>query len=342
MTPGLDFRFFPSVRLAVQMVFHSIRRVKMKRQKRSILPALFTFFILVLLSVPAHADDHIRQTSAASRSAKIVWDNPEETNENLRVNSYDVALGKSYSNPTRTVHLAASKTSYVFTGLKPYSVYFVRVYYNYTSLATGREYKSWYSVKIQTVPDKVTNITYNFSTGQKGFNILWNAPSGDSYGVSYQFILTDINGKTMKSIRQSRRYFYSNTYKVTRVARARIRPYIEIAGKVYYGSWTVKSIVPQPVISTDKTQTFIKDGKLTLTWSRVTGAQNYAVYISTTQDSGYKRVKLVSGSATGVTLTKFGGKEFQNNTTYYVIVVTRSPLGSSAKTYGTSVRLSVY
>lgn len=51
-----------------------------------------------------------------------------------------------------------------------------------------------------------------------------------------------------------------------------------------------------------------KSKKLTVKWSKVTGAKSYTVSISTKQSKGFKKVKTVKASKRKVVIKKYGKK----------------------------------
>ncbi len=59
------------------------------------------------------------------------------------------------------------------------------------------------------------------------------------------------------------------------------------------------------------------------TWNKVQLAKKYIVYVSTSEKTGFKKVKTVSGKKRGCTLTRFKGKKFSRRKTYYIKVVSK-------------------
>ena len=311
----------------------------MNRRKGILLAA--AAMLALVLSAAAVPAGSFSQTGAGQKSVKVSWSNPEDE-YNIKVRSYQLQWGKSSSSLTHTKTLSASERSSVITGLKPYSRYFVKVMCTYAN-AYGSIYTDQYSsMYVGTAPGKVSKIKYDFCSNQKGFRIAWTKPSGDGYGANYQVMLRDLNKKTIRNVKTSSTYSFSNTCFIKKVCKAQIRAFLEINGKKYYGPWTYKSVVPQPIISLDKTKTYIRNGKLTLRWSKVYGAQKYSIFVSKKPDSGFRCVRTVKGNVLGTTLSKFGTESYKNNTYYYVQIVTRSAIGSAVRNYGAKVRLSVY
>lgn len=296
--------------------------------------------MMLLVSASVVQAAGARQTKAGKNSVKIEWDKPSISN--ARLNYYKIAIGKSYDNPTKTYQVSPSATSYVISGLKTYNLYYVRVYYNYTSTYTSQTYENWYPLSVITAPGKVSGIDYDFYSNQNGFRIVWNAPSGDAYGAKYQCTMRDLNGKLMKTFKTSSRYGFFSNFAVRKVGKAKIRAYIEVNGKASYGAWATKNIIPQPKLSTDKKKSYISGGKMRLSWTKVTGATGYDIFVSLKKDSGYKKVASVKSTSTGATLSSFNGSSFKYNTTYYVKMRTKSKLGNSDLNYGVYLRTYYY
>ncbi len=311
------------------------------KKRRGLLLIMLTAMMILVSAALVSADGSVRQVTAAKNRIKVAWSDPSKDNPNWKVNYYKVMWGDSFSSLTKSAKVASSTRNYIIDGLSSNTTYCVRVYYNYYSTVSKKNYESWYSTMIQTLPGKVSGIQYNFLSDQRGFYIRWNKPSGNGTGLKYQYQIRDLSGNRMRNIKTSYTYNQSSKFLLRRVARAYVRAYVQLCGKTYYGPWTVKPVVPQPILREDKTKCFIKDGHLTLSWASVKGAQSYLVYVSKSKNDGYKLVKTVSGSATGTTVNYFNGAAYANNTTYYVKVITKSSIGNSAKTYGIWVRRSV-
>ena len=68
-----------------------------------------------------------------------------------------------------------------------------------------------------------------------------------------------------------------------------------------------------------------REKKAKLSWSPVTGAYDYQVYLSTTGTGGWKKVATVKGNAKSrsVVISSFNGKKLATNQKYYYKVITR-------------------
>lgn len=73
--------------------------------------------------------------------------------------------------------------------------------------------------------------------------------------------------------------------------------------------------------------------KVKFSWSKITGATDYAIYMSTSPSKGWTKVGSTTG--TSMTISKFNGKAFTNYTNYYYKIVCRKKVGG--KYYGSKV-----
>lgn len=58
-----------------------------------------------------------------------------------------------------------------------------------------------------------------------------------------------------------------------------------------------------------------------LSWKKITGTTQYDIYLSTSKDGGWQKVKTTTGS--GVTLNRFNGAKFKSGQTYYFKVIAK-------------------
>lgn len=58
-----------------------------------------------------------------------------------------------------------------------------------------------------------------------------------------------------------------------------------------------------------------------LSWRKITGTSQYDVYLSTSSDGGWQKVKTTTTG--GVTLTTFGGRKFRSGQTYYFKIIAK-------------------
>lgn len=114
--------------------------------------------------------------------------------------------------------------------------------------------------------------------------------------------------------------------------RYRVRTYLEVNGKKAYSNWSDYNTVAIPKKITAKTSRSKR--QLSLNWSAVSGASQYAVYVSDKENSGYKKVGTVKSRS--ITIKKYGKKSLSKGKKYYVRIVPIAKIGNknvSAKVY---------
>ena len=79
-----------------------------------------------------------------------------------------------------------------------------------------------------------------------------------------------------------------------------------------------------------------KSKKLTVKWSKVTGAKSYTVSISTKQSKGFKKVKTVKASKRKVVIKKYGKKKLKKGKIYWIRIVPNVKSGKKTVALKTS------
>ncbi len=308
----------------------------MKKSRWMLLPLIAALAMIISASAAQAAT--FRQTSAGQKTMKFVWDDPCADYSSLTTTSYLLQWGKSSSNYTWSRRLSASSRSAVVTGMSPTKRYYAKltVYYRNSSGSTGTG--SFGELTCYTAPGRIGGITYDYNSSQKGLRMKMNPPSGN-YNPYYQIQLRNLSGKKVFSVVAKSNPYTRNSFSYyRRVLRAKVRPFIKLNDKNFFGPWSTKAIVPQPILTGGTAKNYIRNGKMHLAWQKVIGATGYDIYVSKSSDSGYKRVKSVSGSATAVTLTSSGSGSFAVGPTYYVKIRTKAKIGKSSVNYYNSLR----
>ena len=97
----------------------------------------------------------------------------------------------------------------------------------------------------------------------------------------------------------------------------KVRPYVNIDGKKNYGSYS--SIVATSTKTKTPTVTVVAgEKKATISWKKVDGATGFRVYMSTSKNGKYTRIRTFKDNGKTLKYTKTGLKE---GTTYYFKVV---------------------
>lgn len=103
----------------------------------------------------------------------------------------------------------------------------------------------------------------------------------------------------------------------------RVRAYVKAGDSRFYGAWSPWKYVAWQTVQAKAT------GKKSIkaSWKKVAGASRYTVYVSTSDKSGWKKVKTVGSKTNTCKITKIGKKKLKKNTQYYVKVVPSIKVG---------------
>lgn len=281
---------------------------------------------LAVVTQPVEVKD-VYQTSATTNSITVGWSKAEGAT------AYRVYW---YVNGIYLLKGETSNTSFTFTGLNntqslPFSSIIVK------PIRSAGTYKaegygtslSGYSSRL--IPKKVSNV--NIRTYYKSLKEVSLAFDETLHADGYQYQLYDLNGKKPISTSVTKSYYstYIKNLKLNRFYKVRVRAYATINGKNVYGAWSdYKAFAFQSEVKLKSSGRNIK-----LSWKKVKGAKNYTVYMSTSQKSGYKKVKTLK--KTSYKATKFKKKKLSKKKTYYFYVVANTKLGK--KTVKSNVEL---
>ena len=137
------------------------------------------------------------------------------------------------------------------------------------------------------------------------------------------------SGKTKKTFTQP-----GNTFRVSDLVQGtfyqyRVRTYIDCGVKKIYSPWSDCRYIGIPKKVTLDT----KSSALKFSWSKVAGASKYEVYMSTSENSGYQKIKTAKAGSRAVSITKFKGKKIKKGKKYYIRIFSYAKVdGKSVKT----------
>lgn len=108
----------------------------------------------------------------------------------------------------------------------------------------------------------------------------------------------------------------------------RIRYYALSNGQKLYGGWSgYRYFCIQKISGKKHYNLSSKYSTIKLKWGKVTGASGYTIYMSTSKDGKYKKVKSLGKKAKSVTLKKYGKSRLNRSKTYYIKVVAKIKVG---------------
>lgn len=170
-------------------------------------------------------------------------------------------------------------------------------------------------VEMKTVPIKVSRIAmqYYWDVLKEAKYIWTDVNNADGY----QYEVKSANGKkTYFRATSTNSSTYVKPFPRGIFVKARVRAYVTVGNKVYYGAWSPYTYHASSKKVTAKRSSNGK--KISLKWKKVSGACGYQVYVSTKSNGGFKKVKSLSSKKSSYTITKCGKKKLKKGKTYYV------------------------
>lgn len=245
------------------------------------------------------------QSAATTTNAKIQYSNFSGANYFYVVYN-DAVIGAS-----------TSSTVSITTKLAPASGYWVRAYVARKSptgyVATGG-YEYMY---IQTVSNKINTKNFGVSTIYQNINTYYFTVSSQGSVDGYQMQFVTPKGKVKKTITQSGTSFRIPDFINGNFYMYRVRTYVECAKGNAYSAWSGYKYIGMA----KKYSGNVSKKRIKCSWSKVSSASKYIVYMSTKKNSGFKKVKTLSSKKRSITIKKFGKKKLKKGKTYYVKVV---------------------
>lgn len=170
-------------------------------------------------------------------------------------------------------------------------------------------------VEMKAIPIKVSRIAMQYYWDSlKEAKYIWTDVNNAD---GYQYEVKSANGKkTYFRATSTSSYTYVKPFPRGIFVKARVRAYVTVGNKVYYGAWSPYTYHASSKKVTAKRSSNGK--KISLKWKKVSGACGYQVYVSTKSNGGFKKVKSLSSKKSSYTITKCGKKKLKKGKTYYV------------------------
>lgn len=272
----------------------------------------------------------LTQSVQDKNSITVNWDKESDAVE------YYVGYGED-SKTARTmaeskkIKVPATQLSYKITGLKPGTEYYAYILYKYVRTYSNNEYTSTASSGyVCTLPGKVTGLNQTkWWYYIKKVDFGWD----DQSAAEYEYIVKDNKNKNIsKGTSRSNRSSVSKI-KNNMVYNVKVRAYVTINNQKYYGDYSDTAyLFTQPMVDSKKSK--LSNGKLKITWNKVSGVTGYDIYVSNKEKSGYKKVKSVNSKKSSVTISKFKNKKISKKKKYYVYIVAKKKVGKKTYTSG--------
>ena len=291
----------------------------------------------------------IEQTIATSSAVTFSWEVPAGTAK--QTITYTASVGGTTTKSASNVELDASTSSYTLSGLEADTKVNITIYAYKSEDATTFSYYA-YSNDVKTLPSKVSGLSYYRTFDQAYFseNKLSVAFSTATFSSAdgYQCVLYTKAGKKVQTVKTDGKNGYVKFSKATlkKCYKVRIRPYMTLGGTstTVYGSWSSYFYAVPAAKMKDLSTSAVKKAKAKVSWTKVSGASKYQIYVATSKkyvsnasSLTYKKVATVSSLKSSYTIKKAGGKKLNTKKYYYYIrVVTVCKYGSkTAKSQGT-------
>ncbi|MCM1245933.1 MAG: fibronectin type III domain-containing protein [Roseburia sp.] len=270
----------------------------------------------------------VQVTATQDTSLSLSWNAAYgATSYELKNNYANDALYLTTAVPSATITGLAPGTWYgidiypVRTSSKGYKAYSGRVH-NYL-LTSGQ---SLNTTNTGTVTAPATPSTANFGTygaNSSALTLSFWAKDPNYKSNGYEVEVRKIKGnKKVASIDSTSTYSRSIKVSKNTPYKYRVRLYAVSNGTKLYSGWSsYRHFCIQKISGKRHYNTRSKYATIKLNWGKVTGASGYTIYMSTSRDGKYKKVKSLGKNAKSVTLKKYGKSRLLKTKTYYIKVV---------------------
>lgn len=225
----------------------------------------------VVTSPSKTAKSTIKQIKATPHYIKFKWDKVRGANRYIiyvnekkkavvKKNVASIKVGTGSVNNVRIIPVKQSQSGY---------------------MAKGGNIEAYDFFSSPKRPKRVAIFRYNnfswYPTINNNVTVGWTKASGDKYDPSgYQMEVYSLTNKKIKT------YYATKTRKVINIPsvenvgfKVRVRAYVKINGKKYYGKWTdMQTVIPQAKISMKRTGR----NSVEINWESVKNATKYHVY----------------------------------------------------------------
>lgn len=236
---------------------------------------------LHVVTAPAEPTQLI-QTAAAPGKVTISW------NACAGATGYYVYKDSTRTTPVATV-TGLSATISAVTGDDIDDVYVKPFKKSNAGYIATDDYKSMWWVKcVPNKPGKVAsnaagNIKWKTLKGDNEVTVGWNRSTNDKINADgWHVQVFSLNDKLLKNYYVDDSYSYSKTFSLSKIKnkgfKVRVRGYIYIDNKRFYGNWSSKTtIVPAAGITVRNTS---KKTAKKISWKKIANATKYEVYVN--------------------------------------------------------------
>lgn len=192
----------------------------------------------------------------------------------------------------------------------------------YQAFASDKIYMKSFTY-LKGLPTKIAKIDFKQETSNS-IHASWPSISGAD---GYEFTYSNYKGK--KTVTKDSKFAGGYISSANRIFyKCKARAYVDFGGKRFYGAWSDEAYTGIDLsygINNVKAKKVSKK-KIKLSWNRIQGADKYVIYMSSTNGSGFKKIKTTKKR--NFVIKKFGKKKLKKGTTYYFKVVATKKVGS--------------
>lgn len=178
------------------------------------------------------------------------------------------------------------------------------------------------SIYVKTLTNKLNTSNFGITSAWVNSNSFYFEIASGTVADGWQLQFQTLKGKVKKNVYTdsvSARAIVDNFVNGT-FYKYRVRPYVNCATGRAFSAWSdFRYIgVPKSVSGSSNSSWRSKTKTIRCSWGKVSGASKYVVYISKSENGGYKKVKTLSAKKRSIKLTKYGKKKLKKNTRYYI------------------------
>lgn len=284
--------------------------------------------ILKVSTAPREEVKEIKQTDATVTSATLAWTKVEGAN------GYCINYWPKNSDEKNSQEAYVKDNKVTLKQLRKNEQYNYRIRPYRDSGSYKAINQIYFTInRFKVLPTKIKGIRLANIWKYSGCRVGWDS-IGTSDGVECELYCKTAKG-WKKISHVDRGYITSADYSSSMVDwksfyKFRLRGYLKLnAEKKIQGSWSEYF-----VFAGDPKEIAIKrlsNGKNRISWSKITGATSYTVYITDDNNRGSKGEKVKTTSGNGVTVTKYKNRPLKKNKVYYYTIIANFKDGK--KTY---------
>lgn len=239
-------------------------------------------------------------------------------------NYYFLAASNSYSTSYNQAIGTSTNSMITANSLTPNSSYIIYAYACRKAATTDFVAHSTYSSDVdysaKTLSGKINKNNFGISYAWSNLNSYQFAVSNGFAADGFQWQFQNTKGKVKKTVTVASNSTNVNDFIKGTFYKYRVRSYVDCGIDKKYSDWSDFRYIGMSKEVKGKSSSPLRGKTKTIrcSWGKVSGASKYIVYISKSQNGGYKKVKTLSSKKRSIKITKYGKKRLKKSTNYYV------------------------